>query len=170
MNDSENDRWSLHRQASPGALQLDATDLEELLPIQRDRLLIDRVLALRPGLHAIAEKAVSAGPREQQFRGREEFTFPSTHAFSAMEQLSLVIMISELPLGQTIDVPALVSIASMKVSAELVEPGLLHLNVRSTGIVDIPEVEGEVLGFEGSVSVNGEDFVTATWQMKKGKP
>ena len=170
MNDSENDRWSLHRQASTGALQLDATDLEELLPIQRDRLLIDRVLALRPGMHAIAEKAVSAGPREQQFRGREEITFPSTHAFSAMEQLSLVIMISELPLGQTIDVPALVSIASMNVSAELVEPGLLHLNVRSTGIVDIQEVEGEVLGFEGTVSVNGEDFVTATWHMKKGKP
>ena len=79
-------------------------------------------------------------------------------------------MIAELPLGQTIDVPALVSIASMNVSAELVEPGLLHLNVRSTGIVDIQEVEGEVLGFEGTVSVNGEDFVTATWHMKKGKP
>ncbi len=170
MKDSENDRWSLHRKASPGALQLDATDLEELLPIQRDRLLIDRVLALRPGLHAIAEKAVSAGPREQQFRGREEFTFPSTHAFSAMEQLSLVIMISDLPLGQTIEVPSLVSIASMNVSAELIEPGLLHMNVRSTGVADIPEVEGEVLGFEGTVSVNGEDFVTATWQMKKGKP
>ena len=170
MNDSQKDRWSLHRQTSPGALQLEATDLEELLPIPREKLLIDRVLALRPGMHAIAEKAVSAGPREHQFRGREDFTFPSTLAFSALEQLSLVIMISGLPVGETVEVPALVSISSMEISAELVEPGLLHLNARSTGKIEVSEIEGEILEFEGTVSVNGEDFVTASWQMKKGKP
>ncbi|MGB1071017.1 MAG: hypothetical protein ACPG1Z_05060 [Planctomycetota bacterium] len=170
MNDSQIDRWTLHRQASPGALQLDATDLEDLLPITREKLLIDRVLALRPGMHAIAEKAVSAGPREQQFRGRDDFSFPSTLAFSALEQLSLLIMISELPVGETVEVPALVSISSLEISAELVEPGLLHLNARSIGKIEVSETGDEVLGFEGTVSVNGEDFVTAAWQMKKGKP
>ena len=170
MNDSTPDRWALHRQTSPGALQLEATDLEELLPIPREKLLIDRVLALRPGMHAIAEKSVSAGPREQQFRGREEFTFPSTVAFSALEQLSLVIMISELPVGESLEVPALLSIASLEVSAELMEPGLLHLNARSAGRVEDPQITDEVIGFQGTVSVNGEDFVTAKWQMKKGKP
>lgn len=176
MSDTESDRWELHRQISPGALQLESTDLENLLPISREKLLLDRVLSLRPGTHAVAEKAVSAGPKEQQFRGRQEFSFPSTVAFSALEQLSLVVLFSALPEGQSIQMPALVSIESLEISAEMVEPGLLHLHVISLGQADGFDGDDRVVRFMGRVTVNGEDFVKATWAMnttgekKKGKP
>ena len=166
MSDSESDRWELHRQISPGALQLEATELENLLPIPREKLLLDRVLSLRPGAHAVAEKAVSAGPKEQQFRGRQEFTFPSTVAFSALEQLSLVVLISDLSKGQTIQVPALVSIDSLEVAAEMLEPGLLHLHVMSKGKGTSFDGDDGVVRFMGGATVNGEDFVKATWAMK----
>jgi len=171
LNLQEGDRWELHRQISPGALQLDSTDLEKILPIDRERMLIDRVISLRPGVYAIAEKAVSAGPKEQQFRGREQFSFPSTLAFSALEQLSMVVLLAEFPSSSVTEFPSLFAIDSIEVCAEMMEPGVLHVHARSEGDIDDLEIGADnCCSFVGEVTVNGENFVTASWKMKKGKP
>jgi len=150
---------------------LDSTDLEKILPMQRGKLLIDRVISLRPGVYAVAEKAVSAGPKEQQFRSRDDFSFPSTVAFSALEQLSILILVAEFPTEEVTEFPSLFAIESIDVAAEMVEPGILHLHVRSLGDVeDLGEQDSNCCNFSGEVTVNGNNFITASWQMKKGKP
>ena len=95
--------------------------------------------------------------------------FPSTQAFSALEQLALVILLSAEGLQSGDQWPSLSSINEMKVAAEMVEPGLLHIHAR---IVDQEEFSSGALKrftFEGVVSVNGEDFVAASWEMEAGK-
>lgn len=161
--------WGLHRQISGGPLQLDAVDLERLLPVDRKKLLLDKVISLQPGVHGVAEKAVTAGSFKFRSQQRDEFLFPSTQAFSALEQLALVILLSAEGLQSGDQWPSLSSINEMKVAAEMVEPGLLHIHAR---IVDQEEFSSGALKrftFEGVVSVNGEDFVAASWEMEAGK-
>ena len=161
--------WGLHRQISGGPLQLDAVDLERLLPVDRKKLLLDKVISLQPGVHGVAEKAVTSGSFKVRSQQRDEFLFPSTQAFTALEQLALVILLSAEGLQSGDQWPSLSSINEMKVAAEMVEPGLLHIHAR---IVDQGELASGALKrftFEGVVSVNGEDFVTASWEMEAGK-
>ena len=161
--------WGLHRQISGGPLQLDAVDLERLLPVDRKKLLLDKVISLQPGVHGVAEKAVTSGSFKVRSQQRDEFLFPSTQAFTALEQLALVILLSAEGLQSGDQWPSLSSINEMKVAAEMVEPGLLHIHAR---IVDQEELASGALKrftFDGVVSVNGEDFVTASWEMEAGK-
>ncbi|MGE4614584.1 MAG: hypothetical protein AAEJ46_09625, partial [Planctomycetota bacterium] len=90
---ADQERWKLHRELSIGVLELDAEDLGRLLPLSPKRILLDRVVSVQPGLQAVARKAVTTG--DVATPGRKcAFVFPSTTALVALEQLSLVILLS----------------------------------------------------------------------------
>ena len=57
---ADQERWRMHRELSNGVLELDAEDLDRLLPLSRKRILLDRVVSVQPGLQAVAQKAVVA--------------------------------------------------------------------------------------------------------------
>ena len=162
------DRWSHHREISGGVLALDAEDLNRLLPLSKKRILIDRVIALQPGSHAVAQKAVTAGDVATPGR-KSGFVFPSTSALIALEQVSLVILLSAAeptsPLaaawrGQPLSMyPTLIEVETLDVVHEMMVPGLLHL--RASKISE----SSDGVDFEGGVSVGGEEFISARWVM-----
>ena len=166
---AEEPRWEPHRILADGVLSLDAEDLRRLLPLAKDRIQIDRVLSLQPGEMAIAQKAVSGG--DVSTKGEQStFVFPSTNAMSALEQLSLVVLLSrEDPPSSTPAVwkasqgspyPQLVEIETLEVDSEMVVPGILHLRAHL-----VHEVGNGGSLFEGGVSVGGVDFIRARWVM-----
>ncbi len=164
----EEDRWSRHRELSDGVLVLDAEDLERLLPMNRKRILVERVISLQPGLQAVAQKAVTAGDVVTPGRSAD-FSFPSTSALSALEQLALVIILSNEQ--EPSSFPSawrspdlfqqwmMTEIEVLDVIAEMGAPGILHMRATK-----IEETEMGVL-FEGGVSVEGNDFIRARWRM-----
>ncbi|HIG05843.1 MAG TPA: hypothetical protein EYQ08_08970 [Planctomycetes bacterium] len=162
------DRWSQHREISGGVLALDAEDLVRLLPLSKKRILIDRVLSLQPGRHAVAQKAVTAGDVATPGR-KSGFVFPSTSALIALEQVSMVILLSASEPKSTLAsawchqptsiYPSLVEVETLDVVQEMTVPGLLHL--RASKVSE----SSETMKFEGGVSVGGEEFITAHWWM-----
>ena len=160
---AEGHRGERHRTLADGVLALDAEDLRQLLPVSKDRILIDRVLSLQPGDMAIAQKAVSGGdvPRVGE---KSSFVFPSTTAMSALEQLALVVILSAVEPPSTIPkvwtagaglkIPRIVEIETLEVDSEMVVPGILHLRAHLARELE----DGNSL-FEGGVSVGGVDFI-----------
>ncbi len=164
----EEDRWSRHREISDGVLVLDAEDLDQLLPLNRKRILVERVISLQPGLQAVAQKAVTAG--DVVTPGRvADFSFPSTSALSALEQLALVIILSAEQVPTSLPSAwrspdsdqhwMMTEVEVLDVISEMAAPGILHMRATK-----IEEDEIGVL-FEGGVSVEGEDFIRARWRM-----
>ena len=119
-----------------GVLELDAEDLLEIVPQRPPLLLLDRVLALVPGEHAVALKHV-CGDEAGLDHHRHGFVFPSTFAAEALTQLAqLVVSGVAVPEDRTpaarLDAetwPSLVAIDALTVHQELLEPGSLHLTV-----------------------------------------
>lgn len=167
----EGSRWDRHRLLGDGVLSLDAEDLRQILPIDKNRILVDRVLSIQPGDMAIAQKAVSGGD-VNRVGEEKKFVFPSTTAMSALEQLASVVILSasdpadSVPrVWQTTDdqqIPHLIEIETLEVDSEMVVPGTLDLRVQKIRKLD----DGNVL-FEGGVSVAGVDFIRARWTMGK---
>ena len=169
---AEEPRWEPHRILADGVLSLDAEDLRRLLPLAKNRIQIDRVLSLQPGEMAIAQKAVSGG--DVSTKGEPStFVFPSTHAMSALEQLSLVVLLAAVDppsttpsvwkSGQGTKIPHLTEIETLEVDSEMVVPGILHLRAHL-----VREIDDANNLFEGGVSVRGVDFIRARWVMGSG--
>ena len=74
---------------------LDRTQIEEILPHREPFLLIDRVTALEPGQHAVAEKDVLA--TDDVFRGHFPGypVFPGVLILEALAQTGAVAVLSE---------------------------------------------------------------------------
>jgi hypothetical protein len=169
---AEEGRWEKHRMLGDGVLSLDAEDLRLLLPLSKDRILIDRILSLEPGEMAVAQKAVSGGDVPTAGE-KNKFVFPSTTAMSALEQLSLVILLAAVDpptttptvwkTRQGMKIPHLTEIETLEVDSEMVVPGILHLRAHL-----IRKIDDTTNLFEGGVSVGGVDFIRARWVMGSG--
>lgn len=169
---AEEARWDRHRILGDGVLSLDAEDLRLLLPLSKDRILIDRVLSLEPGEMAVAQKAVSGGD-VSAVGEKNKFVFPSTTAMTALEQLSLVVLLAAVDppsttpsvwkSGQGTKIPHLTEIETLEVDSEMVVPGILHLRAHL-----VREIDDANNLFEGGVSVGGVDFIRARWVMGSG--
>jgi 3-hydroxyacyl-[acyl-carrier-protein] dehydratase len=74
---------------------LDRTQIEEILPHREPFLLIDRVTALEPGQHAVAEKDILA--TDDVFRGHfpGHPVFPGVLILEALAQTGAVAVLSE---------------------------------------------------------------------------
>lgn len=158
----------MHRELSNGVLELDAEDLDRLLPLSRKRILLDRVVSVQPGLQAVAQKAVTTG--DVATPGKKcAFVFPSTTALVALEQLSLVILLAAEDPVERVDAawrnrpsaghPVLVEVETLVVEQEMAVPGLLDLRATRVSQSDAGTI------FEGGASVGGEEFVRARWLM-----
>lgn len=164
-------RWDQHRSIGDGVLSLDAEDLRQLLPIDKDRILLDRIHSLQPGEMAIAQKAVSNGD-VHRVGEKNTFVFPSTTAMSALEQLALVVILSESAPASVIprvwqttegqQIPQVLEIETLEVESEMIVPGTLHLRAQQVQKLG----DGRGL-FEGGVSIGGVDFIRARWVMGK---
>jgi hypothetical protein len=165
---ADQERWKLHRELSNGVLELDAEDLGRLLPLSPKRILLDRVVSVQPGLQAVARKAVTTGAVATPGR-KCAFVFPSTTALVALEQLSMVILLSAEDPVERVDAAwrnrptsghaVMVEVESLEVEQEMAVPGLLDLRATRVGQTDAGTI------FEGGASVGGEEFVRARWVM-----
>ncbi|MCA8959539.1 MAG: hypothetical protein KDC38_03455 [Planctomycetes bacterium] len=73
-----------------GVLQLDVEDILELLPHRPPQLLLDRVLSLVPGVHAVGLKVVTGNELGLATR-KHGFVFPATFALEAVLQLARIV-------------------------------------------------------------------------------
>jgi len=144
-------------------LSLDIEDLLRLLPHRPPLLLLDEVLALVPGEHAVARKLVSGDEAGLAAR-RTGFVFPATLAAEALAQLAGLVAsglcIPEEAAGGTSPWPQLVALETLEVHRELCEPAQLDLTVSCT---ESPEgAPKDERRFTGEATIAGDRYVTAT--------
>lgn len=152
-----------------GGLALDIEDLLRILPHRPPFLLLDRVIALVPGQHAVASKRV--GGREKglatPYGG---FVFPSTLVVEALAQLGELVASgiavpaadrSAAPRRDGEDWPRLAAIASSEVHQEMLDPGSIDLTVSRTGTAEDGTIE-----FVGQASLDGAPFVDARFSIR----
>ncbi|MGE3163501.1 MAG: 3-hydroxyacyl-ACP dehydratase FabZ family protein [Planctomycetota bacterium] len=75
-----------------GVLRLDLADILSVLPQRPPMLLVDQVLSLVPGRHAVGVKAVS-GNEFGLARRRVGFVFPATLGLEALTQLAAIVLL-----------------------------------------------------------------------------
>ena len=156
-----------------GRLDLEIEDILAIVPQRPPLLLLDRVLSLVPGEHAVAVKNVcgeEAGLRPQ----RHGFVFPSTLVVEALSQLAQLVVsgVSVPPEAEGAQVPdadhwpRLVSIDALQVHQELVRPVPLHLTVSVLGQESDGGAEG--VACAAQASAEGGLIVDARLQIARG--
>ena len=128
--DLEQDELEQRLRLSGGILSWEIEDLLQAFPQRAPFLLLDRVLSLIPGNHAVAIKRVTG--HEGGFAShRHGFVFPSTFAVEALGQLAQLLA-SGLTLPSERKPadpwPRVVAVDDLVVHQELLAPGSLHLS------------------------------------------
>ncbi len=165
-------QFALRRRLDDGVLRLDVEDLLRTLHQRPPLLLLDRVIALVPGEHAVGLKRVSGNEAGLAVR-RHGFVFPSTLGLEALAQLATVVIrgISPPPdPGRHRSAPELAlnplpalqlsEVESLEVHRELDSPAAIHLIVS--------RLEGEEAGemrFAGEATIEGELYLSARFLM-----
>ena len=153
----------LRRAFNDGVLALEIEDILQVLPHRPPVLLVDRVMTLVPGSHAVAMKAVTGN--ECGLAGRRRgFTFPSTFALEALVQVATLVILSGDP-GHEDSPPSyalrLTEVESLKIEQEMATGDLIYLHVSiSLGS------EGEYRT-EGHAELNGKTYVRTTFCLQR---
>ena len=152
-----NDGLSYPREElSGGVLELDAEDLLELLPQRPSMLLVDRVVCLVPGVHAVGIKAVTGNEYGLASR-RHGFVFPSTFVLEGLVQLATVTLLyasKERPLL------GLHTVESMEVHQEMMAGERLYLTVNvTTAGQPVAGALSAPVRIEGEAELGGKTFV-----------
>ncbi|MEM7263122.1 MAG: hypothetical protein AAF488_14120 [Planctomycetota bacterium] len=171
---------AVRREAGDEVLQLDIEDLLELLPQRPPQLLIDRVLALVPGMHAVGLKAVT-GNEAGLAKRKHGFVFPATFALEFLVQLASVVrhyptrfahrpdagQKDRRPIGDPLPIGALEilrSVESFQVEREMVIAGRLYGSVSIVG-ESVDDDGGFVTACRGQVHLGGEPYIEAAFSI-----
>ena len=123
------------RRFGAGVLALEIEDILAILPQRPPLLMLDRVVSLVPGEHAVAVKHVS-GDEAGLDHHRHGFVFPSTFAVESLSQLGQILA-ANIAVPEDRDLkepwPELVAVGNLTVHRELLAPGTIHLSVSTVG-------------------------------------
>lgn len=163
----------LRRELYQGAAQVDIEDILRLLPHRGPNLLVDRVLTLIPGRHAVGVKSVSGDEYGLASRGHA-FVFPSTFALEGLAQLAAIVDASaRLPDPSTEEgrsedaiaeaaasVRILGAVHSFEVRREMLTSEPLYLTVDLE-----PTSDDTTVRARGRAIIHGETFAEAHFEL-----
>lgn len=159
-------RRELQTAVHGGVLGLDLADLLEILPHRPPMLLVDRVLSLVPGQHAVGTKTVT-GNEFGLSRRRVGFVFPSTLAFEALGQLAAVALLyehqsgrpspSEEPHADSEPTVLLTGVEHLEVHREALPGDVLQMSI------DILRARRGMHQIQGRIAISGQPYLVATF-------
>ncbi len=153
---------ALRRDLYQGACVLEAEEILRLLPHRPPILLLDRVVALVPGHHAVGVKLVTGNEFGLSTRAHG-FVFPATLALEALVQLATVVIrypdSGLLPVESAAEGIFLFEAEKVAVHREMVCGDRLHLHVDISPSRQWPRVAA------GQATLGGAPYVDARFKL-----
>ncbi len=169
------------RERDGTVLQLDIEEVLELLPHRSPNLLLDRVIALVPGTHAVGLKLVTGNEYGLATR-KHGFVFPAPFALELLVQLATIVLHYPRRYGMRLDAgskgrtPApepieldgftwLHEVESLEVRREMLIGDRLYASVSVLGSVAASGESHAATRCTGQVHLAGEPYVEAVFQL-----